>query len=218
MKNYEIIIFDLDGTLSNSKEGITKSVQYALDKLGIEEKELDDLKHFIGPPLRDELIKTYGMSKEQAEKGVEYYRERYVPIGLYETEIYPGTEKMLNNLKKAGKYIAMATSKPQNMAEEVLKHLKIEKYFDMVMGAELHGPRQSKKAVLEALFEKLENKDKTKYIMIGDTCFDIDGANAVGIDSIGVSYGFGNRAEMLERGAIIMAETTDDVTRFLIGD
>lgn len=218
MKNYEVIIFDLDGTLSNSKEGITKSIQYALSKLGIEENDLNSLEHFIGPPLKDELMKSYDMSEEVATEGVAYYRERYTPIGLYETEIYPGTEKMLDNLKKAGKYIALATSKPQAMAEEVLIYLKIDKYFDKVMGAELHGPRQSKTAVLEALFEEIPMKDKAKYIMIGDTCFDIDGANNMGIDSMGVTFGFGDKEEMLKHGAITIAETTDEITAFLLGN
>ncbi|MFQ9515987.1 MAG: HAD-IA family hydrolase [Eubacterium sp.] len=215
MKSYEVIIFDLDGTLSNSKEGITKSVQYALSKLGIQENDLNHLEHFIGPPLTEELIRTYGMSIEEADKGLKYYRERYVPIGIYETEIYPGTEEMLKNLKRSGKYIAMATSKPQEMAEEVLKYLKIYNYFDLVMGAELHGPRQSKQAVLEALFEKLEIKDKKKYIMIGDTCFDIDGAKAVGIDAIGVSYGFGDRKEMLKHGALAIVDNAEELLESL---
>jgi phosphoglycolate phosphatase len=214
MKDYEVVIFDLDGTLSNSKEGITKSVQYALSKLGIEENDLNNLEHFIGPPLADELIRTYGMSEEMAETGVAYYRERYVPVGLYETEIYSGVKQMLKALKSMGKYIAMATSKPQNMAEEVLRYLEIDEYFDMVMGAELHGPRQSKQLVLEALFEQLEIKDKNKYIMIGDTCFDVDGAKAVGIDVLGVSYGFGNSEEMLEHGAMAIADNTEDIIAF----
>ena len=99
MNNYNVIIFDLDGTLSNSKEGITKSVQYALSKFGIEEPDLDKLEHFIGPPLVDELMKSYDFTREQALEGVEFYRERYKPIGIYETEIYPGTEEMLEMLK-----------------------------------------------------------------------------------------------------------------------
>lgn len=215
MKKYQVIIFDLDGTLSNSKEGITKSVQYALSRLGIKEEDLNSLEHFIGPPLTDELIRTYGMSEEDAQKGLEYYRERYVPVGIYETEIYPGTEEMFKELKRSGKIIALATSKPQEMAEEVLRFLKIKQYFDVVMGAELHGPRQSKQAVLEALFDKLELKDKSKYIMIGDTCFDIDGAKAVGIASMGVSYGFGDKNEMLEHGAMYVVDRADEITRLL---
>lgn len=216
MNNYKVIIFDLDGTLSNSKEGITKSVQYALDKLGVIEDDLESLKHFIGPPLKEEFMRTYGFSDEEAAKGTAYYRERYVPTGIYETNIYPGTEKMLEKLKRAGKYIAMATSKPQQMAEEVIRYLHIDNYFDAVMGADMNGPRQSKQAVLEALFDKIEIKDKKQCIMIGDTCFDVDGAEKAGIKCIGVSYGFGSSEEMLKHGAIAIAEDTKELTEILL--
>lgn len=216
MNKYDVIIFDLDGTLSNSKEGITKSVQYALSKAGIDEPDLNKLEHFIGPPLKDELIRTYGMTLEMAEKGVADYRERYIPIGIYETKIYPGTEDMLKQIKMAGKYIAMATSKPQSMAEEVLRYLKIDTYFDCVMGAELHGPRQSKQAVLEALFEELPIKDKSKYLMVGDTCFDIDGATAVDIDSVGVTFGFGDVEEMKDHGALVIVESMTELAEILV--
>lgn len=216
MKKYDVVIFDLDGTLSNSKEGITKSVSYALKKLGIIENNLDKLEHFIGPPLKDEMLKSYDITEEDAEKAVGYYRERYAPTGIYETKIYPGTENMLEQLKSAGKYIAMATSKPQIMAERVLEYLNISSYFDCVMGADLHGPRQSKQAVLEALFEKLEMKDISKYIMVGDTCFDIDGAKAVGIDAIGVEFGFGDTDEMIKHGAAAIAYNMQELTEMLI--
>lgn len=216
MKKYDVIIFDLDGTLSNSKEGIIKSLQYALQQFGIEEPDENNLLHFIGPPLHSEVKKTYGFSDEEATKCVSLYRKRYTPIGLYETEIYPGTEHMLAELKNAGKVIALATSKPQEMAEEVLRHLGIEQYFEYVMGAELTGPRQSKTAVLSALIELLENEDKSLFLMVGDTCFDIEGANNVGIDSIGVSYGFGNSGEMLNKGALAIAQTTTEVLDLLV--
>lgn len=217
MNNYDVIIFDLDGTLSNSKEGITKSVQYALSKFGIEEPDLDKLEHFIGPPLVDELMKSYDFTREQALEGVEFYRERYKPIGIYETEIYPGTEEMLEMLKGNGKYIALATSKPLPMAEEVLKYLKIYSYFDKFMGAELKGPRQSKVDVLEALFDEMPDSiTKKQCIMIGDTCFDIDGANTVGIDSIGVDYGFGDNDEMLAHGAKAIAYSATELCNMLL--
>ena len=199
MNNYNVIIFDLDGTLSNSKEGITKSVQYALSKFGIEEPDLDKLEHFIGPPLVDELMKSYDFTREQALEGVEFYRERYKPIGIYETEIYPGTEEMLEMLKGNGKYIALATSKPLPMAEEVLKYLKIYSYFDKVMFDEMP-----------------DSITKKQCIMIGDTCFDIDGANTVGIDSIGVDYGFGDKDEMLVHGAKAIAYSATELCNMLL--
>lgn len=216
MKEYKVIIFDLDGTLSKSGEGITKSLQYALEKVGIKEDNLESLNHFVGPPLKDELKRTYDMTDELAVRVTELYRERYTPIGIYETELYPGTVELLQNLRKGGKYIAMATSKPQSMAEEVLRHLKIDKYFDMVMGADLTGPKKDKASVLNSLFEKLEIKDKNQYIMIGDTKFDAEGAKTVGIDCIGVSYGYGTREELEEYGAIKVADSTTELQDILL--
>lgn len=216
MKKYDVIIFDLDGTLSNSKEGITKSAQFALEKQGIIVENLDDLECFIGPPLLDSFKAFYNLSLEQATQAVADYRSRYVPIGVYETEIYPGTEDMLKTLKSNGKYIAMATSKPQAMAEEVLRYLKIDKYFDQVKGADLHGGIQSKDQVLNALFEMIENKDKGQYLMVGDTCFDIDGAKKVGIDAVGVSFGFGNVEEMVQHGALTIADNMEELTRIIL--
>ena len=130
---------------------------------------------------------------------------------------YPGTEEMLEMLKGNGKYIALATSKPLPMAEEVLKYLKIYSYFDKVMGAELKGPRQSKVDVLEALFDEMPDSiTKKQCIMIGDTCFDIDGANTVGIDSIGVDYGFGDKDEMLAHGAKAIAYSATELCNMLL--
>ena len=124
-------------------------------------------------------MKYADMDEATARKAVEYYRERYKPIGIYETSLYKDGDIMLKRLKDAGKYLAIATSKPQAMAEEVLRYLGIYDYFDKIMGADLIGPRQSKQSVLEALFEEIENKERSKYIMIGDTKFDIIGANLI---------------------------------------
>ncbi len=216
MKNYKVIIFDLDGTLSNSQKGILNSLRYALEKFGIYEPDDSNIIHFIGPPMYDELVRTYNFSDEDAKKGVEIYRERYTPIGLYETEIYPGTEEMLKGLKAAGKVIAMATSKPQGMAEEVLKHLGIYDYFDFVQGADLVGPIQSKESVINELLKKLGDYEKEELLMVGDTHFDIDGANAVGIDSVGVAYGFGDNEDMLSKGALAIADDAKDLLNMLV--
>lgn len=207
MKEYKVIIFDLDGTISDSGVGITKRVQYALKKLNIIEEDLEKLKHFVGPPLKDELIKTYGCSEEQAKQGVEFYRERYAPIGIYETSLYEKVEQLLISLKEKGKIIALATSKPLGMAKEVIKYLHIEQYFDYVMGADLNGPIHNKNDVLLALLNEINSVDKHETVMIGDTIIDIEGANSVGIDSIGVSYGYGVVEEMKEKGAKAIANT-----------
>ena len=207
MKNYNVIIFDLDGTLSDSGEGITKSVQYALKKLNIIEEDLQNLKHFVGPPLKAEFIKTYHLTEEQGADAVRFYRERYIPTGIYETSLYEGVRELLDRLKADEKIIAMATSKPQPLAEEVLRFLGIEDYFDFVMGADLIGGKQSKEDVLNALLEVLPIKDKSQMIMVGDTSFDVLGAASVGVSCIGVTYGYGNKKEMSENGAIAVVDT-----------
>ena len=217
MSKYNYVIFDLDGTLSDSKEGITKSVHYALGKVGIIEKDLSQLEHFVGPPMVEEYIKAYGMSKEKAFETLGYYRERYVPIGIYETKPYPGIKEILDALKSKGVKIGMATSKPENMAEEVARYLEIDDYFDIICGADLHGPRQSKQAVLEKLFEKTKFK-KEESVLVGDTKYDVEGANLLGIDSIGVSWGTGTKKEMIDRGAIEVFDDYKSLIDYLIGE
>lgn len=217
MSKYKYIIFDLDGTLSDSKEGITKSVQYALKKVGIIEDDLDNLNHFVGPPMVEEYMKSYGMSKEKAFETLDYYRERYVPTGIYETKIYPGIKEILEALKQNSFKMGMATSKPEGMAEEVAKYLEIFDYFDIICGADLHGPIQSKASVLNKLFETSDFK-KEESVLIGDTKFDVEGANEVGIDSLGVSWGTGTKKEMLDRGALEIFDDYQSVIDYFIGE
>lgn len=218
MKDYKTVIFDLDGTLSDSKEGITKSVQYALSKMGIIEEDLTDLEHFVGPPMVEQYKISYGMSDEEAFKTLEYYRERYVPIGIYETSKYPGVVEILTKIKNSGRFIGLATSKPENMAIEVLKYLEIFDFFDEVSGADLHGPRQSKEAVLGKLFEKNPIFKKEEAIIVGDTKYDIEGANNIGIDGCGVTWGTGTREELENEGAKFVVDTPEELIEKLLGE
>lgn len=217
MKRYDTILFDLDGTISNSKEGITKCVQYALSKFGISVDDLDSLEHFIGPPLRESFAKFYGFTKDEAEKATALYRERYEPTGIYECEMYPGVEEMLVDFKKEGKTIALATSKPQEMAEEMLRYFKIYQYFDYVMGSEKVGPRQSKTDVLLALFEQMgiDENDKSGIVLVGDTHFDAIGAKNTGIDCIGVKYGFGTEESLLNAGAVAVVDDVKELIKII---
>ncbi len=217
MSRFNYIIFDLDGTLSDSKEGITKSVQYALKKVGIIEENLDNLNHFVGPPMVEEYRKTYGMSEEKAYETLHYYRERYVPTGIYETKIYPGVMEILESVKQKGLRIGMATSKPKGMAIEVAKYLEIKDYFDIICGADLHGPIQSKASVLNKLFENSTFK-KEESVLIGDTKFDVEGANQVGIDSIGVSWGTGTKEEMKDHGAVEVFDDYKSLIKYFTGE
>lgn len=217
LKKYNYVIFDLDGTLSDSKEGITKSVQYALEKVGIIEENLEDLEHFVGPPMVEQYMKVYGMSKDKAFETLGYYRERYTPIGIYETKAYPGVKEILDALKENNVKLGMATSKPEGMAVEVAKFLEIEDYFDIICGADLKGPRQSKADVLNKLFE---NSDfvKDESVLVGDTHYDVEGANEVGIDCVGIGWGMGTDEEMIDAGAKGVYSEYKSLIDFLLGE
>lgn len=224
MKNYsmmEYILFDLDGTLTDPKIGITLSVQYALKHFGIEEPDLDKLEPFIGPPLRDSFIKFYGFTEEQAEEAVEKYRERFRDIGIFENKVYQGIPGLLKNLKAAGRKIAIASSKPTVFVERILKHFKLDRYFDVVVGSELDGSRGTKEEVVkEALDQLFAGKpvERAKVVMIGDRKFDIQGARAWFIPSIGVTYGYGSEAELKEAGADYVAGNVKQLEEILLGD
>ena len=190
---FEYILFDLDGTLTDPKLGITSSVQYALRALGIEEPSLDRLEPFIGPPLADSFR--------------EFYRERFATQGIFENEIYPGIPKMLADLKAKGKKLAIASSKPTLFVEQILEHFEIEKYFDHVVGSNMDGTRGTKEEVVEETLRQMLTVEMTPgqkrdaVAMVGDRKFDIEGARAHGITSVGVLFGYAPEGELEEAGA-----------------
>lgn len=195
------VLFDLDGTLVDSSEGITKSVQYALSKMGIEEPDLSKLQGFIGPPLRTSFMQFYGFTEEQVKEGTVFYRERYKPIGIFECQLYPGVRECIETLKKQGYLIGMASSKPEAFCRRILEHFDILPLFDDVVGATEDGKIGTKEEVLNEVMRRWADVSKENMCLIGDTIFDVEGANLVGIPSIGVSFGFGNIDEMLSAGA-----------------
>ena len=216
------ILFDLDGTITDSSEGITKSVQHALKKLGIEENDQAMLRRFIGPPLDESFEKFYGFDKETALKAVDYYRERYSDKGIYENVLFAGVADMLSGLKEDGYIVALATCKPEIYVPRILKYFDVEKYFDVAVGSELEGgQRRHKNQVIDEVFVRLaaagladaDNLEKTKSesIMIGDRKDDILGAKASGIDSMGVRYGFAEEQELEIAGADYIVETVEDI-------
>ncbi|MCI5493101.1 MAG: HAD hydrolase-like protein [Lachnospiraceae bacterium] len=209
------LFFDLDGTLINSEPGITKCVQYALDAFGIEENNMDRLRRFIGPPLFDSFCKYYDFDEKKAREAVAKYRERYHVTGIYECELYPGVKKELARLKQDGYQIAMASSKPESSCMTILKHFGIDSLFDEVVGATMDGSRDSKIQVLEEAMRRMEIKDRTQAVLIGDTRFDVDGAKQAGMDCIGVSYGFGSEEELLSHGAIAVCHTMKEVREYI---
>jgi len=196
MENYKIILFDLDGTLSDPKIGITKSVQYALQKMGIDEPDIDKLECFIGPPIQESFVDFYGFNEKQNQKAIELYRERYKETGMYENELYDGIPSLLARLKEHQFTLVVATSKLTVFAEKILNYFKIDQYFDLVVGSNLDGTRSSKTDIIQYILNEYKEHKKDEFIMIGDRKHDLIGAENTGIDSIGVTYGYGSLNEL----------------------
>ena len=213
---YQIVLFDLDGTLTDPGLGITNSVMHALKKWGIEVKERESLYRFIGPPLQDSFMQYYGFSAEDAETSVAYYREYFREKGLYENEVYPGVEKLLTDLKAAGKTLAVATSKPEEFAIRILKHFGLDGYFDVIAGATMDSSRSKKADVIAYCLERLGVTELSRVVMVGDREHDIIGAKKVGVDTIGVLVGYGSREELEAAGATHIAETIPDVLKAVL--
>ena len=196
MNKYKVILFDLDGTLSDPKVGITKSVQYALQKMNIEEPDIDKLQCFIGPPLQVSFAEYYDFNEEKTKKAIDFYRERFKEKGMFENELYPNIPLLLKSLQENEFTLVVATSKPTIFAEQVLKHFNIDQYFKLIVGSNLDGTRAAKTEIIQYILEKYKEHTHTEFIMIGDRKHDIIGANNTGIDSIGVTYGYGSSEEL----------------------
>lgn len=208
---YDVILFDLDGTLTDSGLGITNSVAYSLKKYGIEVADREELYKFIGPPLKESFEKYYGFSAEESKKAVEYYREYYTDKGMFENSVYEGIEELLKEIRKAGKMAVVATSKPEIFARKILEHFGLAKYFSYIVGANMDETRTKKDEVISYVLESCDIPDKSKVLMIGDREHDILGAKRNGLDSLGVLFGFGNREELKKAGADYIAETVKDI-------
>lgn len=215
-KFYKTILFDLDGTLTDPKEGITKSVKYALDAFGVDDVRLDDLIKFIGPPLTDAFTEFYGFSEEEAKQLLAKYRERFAVKGIFENRLYDGIKSLLRDVKKQGKIIALATSKPTVYAEQILEHYDIMEYFDVIVGSYLDGRRTKKSDVIQGVIDTLDDKETAKMLMVGDRKHDVEGAANHGIDSAGVVFGYGGREELKEAGATYIVNTVDELRRLIL--
>ena len=205
-------------TISDSSEGITKGIQIALKAFGIEE-ERDNLRKFIGPPLKVSFKEFYGFDDEKIELAISKYREYYSVTGLYENKAYDGIEALLKKIKDSGRKLAVATSKPSTFSCDILEKFGLLKYFDFVAGATLQNEpgkkRGDKNEVVEYAIEHFGNPDKSKVVLVGDTKYDAEGAAMVGIDCIGVLYGFGTEESLLKAGAKYIAPTIDDIYQYL---
>lgn len=210
------ILFDLDGTLVNNREGIVKSVHYALDCLGIYEGEADKLERFIGPPLATSFKEFYDLSDTGVERAVEKYRERFSKRGVYENKLYEMIPELLSELKNTDKILCVSTSKPQKFTDIILEDREIKEYFDVVQGASLDSSLIEKGDIIRETLNQLDSPNKDEIIMIGDRKHDIIGAKQNGIKSVGVYYGFAEENELEDAGADYIVNTVEELIELLL--
>ena len=218
------LLFDLDGTLTDPMEGITKSVQHALRAFDIEEPDLQKLTPFIGPPLKDSFMEFYGFDEAKAEEAIARYRERFRDVGIFENKVYEGIPEVLAELKNQGCHLAVASSKPEIFVKQILEHFAIAEYFEVVVGSELDGRRTDKAEVVHEALNQLYGeepdsestllKKKTTY-MVGDRKFDIIGAKKAGLKSVGVSFGYGPREELEAEAPDYIVDTVPGLMKVL---
>ena len=216
MKKYDVVLFDLDGTLTDSSAGIINSIIYALDKYGISVEDNTVLRKFLGPPLHESFKKFYGFDDKKAMQATNFYREYFSTKGFLENKVYDGISELLQNLNDNGKRLIVATSKPQVFTDTIIKHFALDKYFEFVAGSNMDGTRSKKAEVIEYALNKCLITDKSNVVMVGDRKHDIIGANAVGIDSIGVEYGYGDYDELKSAGATYIAKTVDELEKTIL--
>lgn len=212
--NKKAILFDLDGTLTDSGEGIINCAQMTLEKFCLPVPSREEMRIFVGPPLTETFAK-FGVPEDRLDDAIVIYRSRYIPIGAYENKPYPGIQELLDTLQRHGHRLYVATSKPEHMAVKIMEYFDIAKYFTRICGAASDRSRNTKEAVISYLME--QTGENHNMVMVGDTVYDILGAKALGIPAIGVSWGYGDVAQMEQAGAIAIANTTDELLSTLEG-
>ncbi len=216
---WDVILFDLDGTLTDPKEGITRCVAHGLELFDIRVDDLDTLTPFIGPPLIDSYMEFFHLAREQAEAAIVRYRERYGEVGWAENIPYPGIHDLCAKLKAAGKTLLVATSKPEGPAVRIMEHFGLARYFDLIGGAPLdNSARGRKAAVIRDTLERAGITDLSRCVMVGDRLHDIEGAHQVGLPVVGVLYGYGDRAEHEKHGADYIAADLAELEAILLTD
>ena len=213
--DFKYIFFDLDGTLTESHTGIINSICYSLDKLGVTGYDRADLYKFIGPPLTDCYKSVFGFSEEKALEALYLYREYYTETGMFQNKVYDGIPQLLDSLKNSGKQLFVATSKPEEMAKEILEHFNLSQYFNDIYGSTLDETRTDKTSVIGYALQEAEITKLDKTVMVGDRKFDVIGASANGIKCIGVLYGYGSSEELNAAGAYRLSETVSDLLKIL---
>ncbi len=214
MLKIDTILFDLDGTLTDSGPGIMNGVRYALKRYGMESVEEAELRGFVGPPLQKKFQEFCNISEEEGRRAVSYYREYYGGKGIFENQVYPGIPETLQRLKQKGFRICMATSKPEHYALQIAEYFQIDGYFDFIGGSLMDGRRTKKADVIRYVLQECEVQDKSRVLMVGDREHDILGAKQVGIHSLGVLFGYGSREELEKAGAERIVETPEEIGDF----
>ncbi len=214
-KKYNYILFDLDGTLTDSAPGITNSIMYALKHFGIRIEDRLELYKFVGPPLHDTFSKYFHFTEEETNEAITLYREYFTEKGMFENVVYQGIPPLLKNLKASDKKLILATSKPTQFAEKILEHFDLLKYFDFVVGSNLDGTRRDKGEIIRFVLEHYNITECGNVVMIGDREHDVIGARNCGIKSIGVLYGYGDKQELEDAGADYIAQTVEELEHLL---
>ncbi|HZC06309.1 MAG TPA: HAD family hydrolase [Ktedonobacterales bacterium] len=215
-REYQLILFDLDGTLTDPKPGITRAVRYALERCAIYIDDPDTLTSFIGPPLHHSFARVYGFDDERAREAIGFYREYFEATGLYENAVYPGIPYLLERLRASGRSLAVATSKPTVYAQRIVDHFRLGGYFSQVVGSNLDLTRAEKAQVIGAALDVFPDIARAAVVMVGDREHDIIGARAHDLDSIGVTYGYGSRAELHAAGARAIVDRVQDLADLLL--
>ncbi|MGE7873625.1 HAD family hydrolase [Bacillus paramycoides] len=213
---YTTFLFDLDGTLTDPKEGIINSILYVLEKMGIEEGKISELDSFIGPPIQQSFAERYNMSEIEIEQAVVYFREYLKKSGLLENKIYDGIPTLLQELKDAGNRLYVATSKPTVFAKQVIEHFQLTSFFEEIVGSNLDGTRIKKEEIIAHILQTNEELKKEEIVMIGDRKHDIIGANNNEIASIGVLYGYGSEKELSEARATYIVKDVEELQSFYL--
>ncbi len=213
---HRYILFDLDGTLTDPKTGITRAVAYGLEKMGVEGVDPERLTPFIGPPLKESFMEFYGFTEEEAYEAIQLQRVYFRKKGMYENEIYPGILDMLKELTDDGAILCIATSKPTVFAEQIAEYFKMDRFFIHIVGSNLDGTRTLKADVIKEVLDRLNQPDTADVIMVGDRKHDIIGAKSMGLKSVGVEYGYGNYDELDLAGADHIASTVEELRCILL--
>ncbi len=215
-QRWRAVLFDLDGTLTDPKLGITRSIQYALRKRGMAPPDADDLEPFIGPPLEQSFRERLGFDETEARRAVADYREYFSQQGLYENEVYDGIPALLRDLRASERRVCLATSKPMVFAERILEHFDLAKHFDLVVGSHLDGTHVEKAEVVATALAGVAGVEPERVVMVGDRMHDVHGARVNGIDAIAVTYGYGTREELSAASPTSLVESVEELRRLLL--